>query len=98
MNETLQMIMGGIIIAIGFASVIAYPVLQYGALRQMRGVWLAFCLAPLVIMAAVIAFTAFALSQASNLWPLLLIFASPVATVYLLVLRFAERQMGGARN
>ena len=38
MNENLQMIFGGIIIMVGFGAAIAYPRLQYSALRQMRGV------------------------------------------------------------
>ncbi|MGH9254936.1 MAG: hypothetical protein ACRD3C_10245 [Vicinamibacterales bacterium] len=35
-------------------------------------------------MSAVVVFTAIWLSEGSNLWPLLLIVAAPVATVYLL--------------
>ncbi len=50
-----------------------------------------------VIMSAVVVFTAIWLSEGSNLWPLLLIVAAPVATVYLLVLRLAERRVTGQR-
>jgi len=92
MNENLQMIFGGIIIMVGFGAAIAYPRLQYSALRQMRGVWLVLSLVPLAVMLVVGVVTALALSEGANLWPLLLIFTAPVATAYLAVLRFVERR------
>ena len=64
----------------------------------MRGVWLGLSLVPLGVMATVAVGTASALSEGSNLWPLLLIFTAPPATVYLLVLRFAERRVSGRRG
>jgi hypothetical protein len=93
MNEKLQMIFGGIIIMVGFGAAIAYPRLQYSALRQMRGVWLVLSLVPLAVMLVVGVVTALALSEGANLWPLLLIFTAPVATAYLAVLRFVERRV-----
>lgn len=92
MSQNLQMILGGIIIMVGFAAAIAYPRLQYLALRQMRGVWLVLSLVPLAVMLVVGVVTTLALSEGANLWPILLIFTAPVATVYLAVLRFVERR------
>lgn len=92
MNEILQMVLGGIIIMVGFGAAMAYPRLQYSALRQMRGVWLVLSLVPLAVMLVVGVVTALALSEGANLWPLLLIFIAPVATAYLAVLRFVERR------
>ena len=93
MNEILQMVLGGIIIMVGFGAAIAYPRLQYLVLRQMRGVWLVLSLVPLAVMVVVGVVTALALSEGVNLWPLLLIFTAPVATAYLAVLRFVERRV-----
>ena len=92
MNEILQMVLGGIIIMVGFGAAMAYPRLQYSALRQMRGVWLVLSLVPFAVMLVVGVVTALALSEGANLWPLLLIFIAPVATAYLAVLRFVERR------
>jgi hypothetical protein len=70
---------------IAFAAVPAYPVLQIMALRRLKGGWWYAAAAPLLAMLPILAFTLFALLQKSNLWPLLLILASPVASLYLLV-------------
>jgi hypothetical protein len=93
MNENLQLIFGGVIIMVGFGAAMAYPRLQYSALRQMRGAWLVLSLVPLAVMLVVGVVTALALSEGANLWPLLLIFIAPVATAYLAVLRFVERRV-----
>ena len=98
MNETtLQMIVGGAVILIGFGAAASYPSLQYSAVRELRGPWLVLGLLPLGIMVAVGIATAWALSQGSNLWPILLIFTAPFATGYLLLLRFVERRVSGPR-
>jgi hypothetical protein len=93
MTEILQMIVGGLVIALGFGSAIAYPRLQYTAIRQMRGAWRGASLVPLIIMAAVGMVTARALAEGSNLWPLVLIFVAPLATLYLVALRFVARRV-----
>jgi hypothetical protein len=95
MNESLQMILGGIVIAIGFGAAIAYPRLQYSALRRMRGMWRVLSLVPLAVMAVVAVITARGLVKGANLWPLLLIFTAPLATAYLLVLRLVRHVAGG---
>ena len=95
MNDNMLAIVGGIIIAIGVLAAISYPRLQYSALRQMRGVWLVLSRVPLAVMEVVGVVTARGLAEGANLWPLLLIFTAPVATAYLLVLRFVERRIAG---
>jgi hypothetical protein len=42
-------------------------------------------------MVPVFGFTAYAFAQQSNLWPILLIFAAPVGTVYLVILLVIRR-------
>ena len=95
MTETLQMIVGGAVILAGFGAALAYPKLQYSAVRQLRGAWLVLGLIPIAVMLVVGIVTVLALSEGSNLWPLLLIFTAPIATAYLLVLRFIERRLTG---
>ena len=46
--------LGLVVIAIAFGAVIAYPPLQYSAIRQLRGGWRAFALLPLVVMGLVV--------------------------------------------
>jgi hypothetical protein len=70
---------------IAFASVPAYPALQIMALRRLNGAWWYAAAAPLLAMVPIAAVTVIAFLQQSNLWPLLLILASPVASLYLLV-------------
>ena len=96
-NYIVNAILGFVVIAIGFTAAVAYPRLQYSAVRQLRGVWLGLSLVPLGVMAIVGVSTGIGLYQGSNLWPLLLIFTAPFATAYLLVLRFAERHVGERR-
>jgi hypothetical protein len=97
MNDIAAMVVGGIAIIIGFAAIVAYPALQYSALRQLRGVWFGLGLVPLGVMAVVGVLTAMALAKGANLWPLLLIFTAPLATTYLLLLRFAANYVGGRK-
>ncbi len=66
------------------ASIPFYWALQIWMARQYRGGWRWAALAPLMVMAPVLAFTIFAFAAQSNLWPLTMIFTSPVAALYLL--------------
>jgi hypothetical protein len=94
MGEPAQALVGLVVIALGFAAAISYPGLQYAAIRQMPGAWRALSFVPLAAMAIVAVYTVMALVEGSNLWPLLLIFTAPLATGYLLLLRFAARWFG----
>lgn len=66
----------------------AYIILQFVVIRRSTGIsrWVA--AAPLVFMVPIVVLTVLGLVQESNLWPLLLIFASPVAFLYVLVTFF----------
>jgi hypothetical protein len=64
----------------------AYWVLQVRMARSSTGGWRIAALLPLIAMVPLVGFTAFAFATGANLWPLLLILASPVAVGYLVVL------------
>ena len=87
----MEALLGLVVIAIGFGAVIAYPPLQHRAIRELRGGWRAAAFLPLAVMGVVIAVTVPALIGGSNLWPLYLIFITPFATVYILVLQAVHR-------
>jgi hypothetical protein len=87
----MESLVGGLIIAIGFSSAIAYLPLQVYTGISWRGMWRIMALVPILLMVPVFGFTAHAFAQESNLWPLLLIFAAPVGTGYLVVLMVIRR-------
>jgi len=66
-----------------------YVVLQAVALARPGGRLAA--AVPLAVMVPVFAFTGVSLALQSNLWPLLLLMASPVAVLYLAVVLLARR-------
>jgi hypothetical protein len=72
--------------------VLAYLALQVIALARLSGGARAAAAAPLVVMIPVAVITAIGLAQASNLWPLLLLLASPLALAYLGVVFFFARK------
>lgn len=74
--------------AILFLSVPGYLVLQIVSLK-LDG-WKSLSCLPLLAMIPLLAYTVYAYAMQSNLWPLLLIFASPVALIYLLALRLVK--------
>ena len=49
---------------------------------------------PLVVMVPIFILTVVALRQESNLWPLLLLFASPVALLYVVIVALFMRPVG----
>jgi hypothetical protein len=75
--------LGSLIIFVGFAAAIAYVPLQVYTLMSWRGPWRIAALLPTLGMVPIIGITVIALAQESNLWPLLLIFMSPIASLYL---------------
>ena len=64
----------------------AYFVLQPVMLLRWQGGWRKAALLPLVLTVPALLFSLFALAQGSNLWPLTLIVAAAVGTIYLAVL------------
>jgi hypothetical protein len=69
-----------------------YFVLQLLALVRWRGGWRRAAAATLVVMLPATGHSLFALAEGSNLWPLVTIFASPIACLYLGAL-FALRRL-----
>ncbi|MEO8678229.1 MAG: hypothetical protein ABI665_04235 [Vicinamibacterales bacterium] len=82
---------GTALIAIMPMTVIAFVLLQGFALWKWRGKWRIAALASAIPMALVVAYTVYAAAAGSNLFPLVLLFASPPALVYLLVLFAIKR-------
>jgi hypothetical protein len=79
-------IVGSVLAEVIFLAGPAYFVLQpLAALRLKRG-WRLAALAPLLFAIPVALWCLYALSQGSNLWPLVFIFFAPLGTVYLVVL------------
>ena len=68
-----------------------YFILQIALLRRYRGGWRGAAAVPAVPMAGVLIYTVFALLAGSNLFPLVLIFTSPFALLYLLGLMVVRR-------
>jgi hypothetical protein len=78
---------------IGFAVMAGVPgyfALQWYTARNWDGGWRVAALVPLLVMAPLVVHAAIAFMARSNLWPLLVILASPVACVYLLALAGAR--------
>ncbi len=73
-------------------TILAYVVVQVVALmRSSRGSRLAASL-PLFVMVPVFVYAAVGLVQGSNLWPLLMLFASPIALLYVAVVALMARR------
>lgn len=71
-------------------SIPGYFVLQVYLVMRSRGRWKTLAKLPLLFMAPIVAYTIFAFAASSNLWPLLLLFSTPVAFAYLLVLSLSR--------
>ena len=78
-------------------SPVAYLVTQVVALRRFRGRWRVAALVPLVPMAIVLFYTVSAYRAGSNLFPLVLIFTSPIACFYLAALAVVRRCLPSSR-
>jgi len=68
----------------------AYFFLQVLMAVRYRGRWLVLSLVPLLFMAPLAVHAGLAFTAGSDLWPLLLIFASPIAFAYLLGLAIVK--------
>lgn len=72
-----------ILIPVGLiGGLLLYPLLQYRALRTMRGAWRFFAFLPLPLMGCVLVVTVIGLFQGAHLWPILLIFTAPIVLIY----------------
>jgi hypothetical protein len=78
---------GQTLIIVGFwGGILGYPILQIIAVSGSRGIMRVLALLPLAVMAIVFSVTIMGLIQESNLWPIFLIFISPVVLIYLFIL------------
>lgn len=71
---------------------VAYLFLQAVALLRLRKRWRLAALLPLLPMFVIVVLTIQAYRAESNLWPILLIFASPMAAIYVGVILLLDRQ------
>ena len=77
----------------GWFALIAIPgywILQVVLARRYDGGWRVAALLPLAVMIPLALYTAFAFAAGSNLWPLLIIFVSPLGFLYLIVVTAAK--------
>ena len=80
-----------------FLSVPAYFIAQVYTLIKWKGGWRVASIIPAILMSGVLIYTVYAFIQESNLWPLVLIFVSPVAVGYLFLLALIKK-LAGARS
>ncbi len=74
---------------LGYAVMLSLPgyaLLQWYAGRNWNGGWRIAALAPLAVMVPLVGHAAIAFLAQSNLWPLMVILAAPLACIYLLAL------------
>lgn len=82
----MEMILGLVVMA----GVPAYLVVQPATIWRWPGGWRLAALAPLLLTVPALCFSLFALYQGSNLWPLTLIFAAALGSIYLATLWLAR--------
>jgi len=73
---------------------LVYPPLQAFAIWRLKG-WSHVAVIPALVMVPVLGHAAYAYAQNSNLWPIFIIFVSPLANAFLLVVLLAS---GRRRN
>ncbi len=83
---------GGAIFFLLMWTVPGYPALQIYALSRLRGWRRRAAALPLVVMIPVYFYCCHALAQESNLWPLGMIFLSPPAFLYVLIVWLLSRR------
>lgn len=82
----MEMILGLVVMA----GVPAYLVVQPATILRWTGGWRLAALAPLLLTVPALCFSLFALYHGSNLWPLTLIFAAALGSIYLAALWLAR--------
>lgn len=98
MNSPLMLLMDTVAMVMMW-TVPGYFVLQGWLMWRLRGGWRQAAAAPLWPMGAVLAYTAYAFLDGSNIFPLVLIFTAPMAFLYLTIiagLRWLSRRPAGA--
>ena len=90
---------GAVMIMVGFwGGVLAYPILQFIAVKKMRGGWRVLAYLPLILMVFVFVITIVGFYQQSNLWPLILILVSPLVLLYLVILLVSHSFLVRGKN
>ncbi|HTR35699.1 MAG TPA: hypothetical protein VMH80_07360 [Bryobacteraceae bacterium] len=87
-------VLGVLLAGIGFAAMMTVPgyfVLQGVLLVRYSGGWRKAAAAPLILIVPALIYTVFAFLKGSNLFPIVLILASPFAFFYLLILLIVHR-------
>ncbi|HZU35877.1 MAG TPA: hypothetical protein VFA18_08215 [Gemmataceae bacterium] len=87
----MQILLGFLIMVVGYAAALVYLPLQVYAAVRLRGGRRLAALLPLLLMVPIFALTADAYAKDSNLWPVCLIFTAPVGTGYLVALLLIRR-------
>ncbi len=78
------------------AGIPAYLVLQALAVLRLEGNWRWAGVAPLLAIVPAALHAVFALSQASNLWPIMIVLTAPLGAVYLAAILMTHRYAGRA--
>src|SRR4051794_36478616 len=77
-------VISALLVQLLMLSVPGYFILQFWLARSWRGRWRLVAFIPLLAIVPAMTFSAFALSQGSNLWPLTVVLLAPFGFVYLL--------------
>ena len=89
---------GQTLIMLGFwGGILFYPILQIIAITGSKGIIRVLALIPLAVMIIVFTVTIVGFAQESYLWPIFLIFISPVVLIYLFIL-VVIKQIQSVRN
>ena len=87
-------IAGDLLMSLMGLSIPAYLILQAFTLLRFRGGWRKAAMVPLAGMVPLVLFTLFGFLVGANLWPLMLLFLTPIAFGYLIVL-WAIKSLSG---
>jgi uncharacterized membrane protein YcaP (DUF421 family) len=91
-GDVFFMVLGFAIMSVAIVSILGYLVLQPLLAFRWSGRWRIAALVPLIVMVPLVVQAAFAAAADSNLWPLWLIFVTPLAFLYLLSLAGMHRR------
>lgn len=80
-----------------FLSLPIFLIVQAYTLKKFEGILRKFTLVSASIMVLVVVYTAYAFIQKSNLWPLILLFVSPLALVYQFLLLIIFKVLGNSK-
>lgn len=94
--QKIWVVLAMVLVPVCFLCTPAYPLLQVYTLWKLRGPSRLLSALPLTFMVPVYAYSAYALTQESNLWPLFALFSSPVAFIIALTVFLVARRRARA--